>query len=903
MIKPGVKFFKHVFLDVVDYSKRTIEAQSLIVTALNEIIQATLDDLTISETERVLIPAGDGLCIALLGAVENYDLHVRLALSILHSIDKHNEQSSENDRFQVRIGINQNTDNLVVDINGNPNVAGNGINLAARIMGLADGAQILVSQVVQAELYKRETYQGKLRELPLVKVKHGEPVQVSQYVQEGFPGLDCNLPTKWRSDSADQSRESGEAIDRPAPPPEPLSEQAQAQAIDTALAEPEPSTAERPSGEQQIAEAVGALNKSVQQGDFARGTQFSSDLDDFRLLRLQLLTSTWLVTQIPSSMLGIHEANRLYLHRESLRPTSPEFVSLLRMLISDHLAYIPGWYWFDGIEEKEIETVILHLAFTDPHSPVKQMAFDLLSSARVPLPNKARERMSQAVTSDSSLNVRRAALLYIGSVGDHTYLPIVGSALVDRERTVSYQAKESKYLLLARSEPDRALKELLGETGVEVEEILNELLPKVREIKSATLLKALDHSEERIRFFAISVLIERGEFSVELATRQKEDKYDPIKAIVYRYLIKQGTEIDAETIAYDVPDDHFSRIASRSLIVRPSPPIEREQILLEFYRRYSFDQLVQMSDWNQGSGAEAYRALALEHFSEFGVRIREDLRTDFAAAAESYYQRQLEEWRRIAAKPVSPTTLNLLTQSKSSLWSAFLQERTEPVESTPESSAQSSVSWHKAGYLKAALAGLARNGSPDDLKFGREFLSHSDDDVRIEAVRVVRQFGNAEDIPELMKIAKSSSGLLQELAARTTLSVSSNQSGIAEELLATGDEVLVSITVAELIAHGDKEKISDFLSQHLYDDNEKVRTRVMAFFIFRYDNQELESLLAQYTSKAIYYYDVVCCFDRFLYAPPRLTSSYRKFVESSFFGLLVIDSEPTKIDSADIADS
>jgi class 3 adenylate cyclase len=804
MIKPGVKFFKHVFLDVVDYSKRTIEAQALIVTALNEIIQAALENLKISEPERVLIPAGDGLCIALLGPVENYDLHVRVALSILQRLNAHNEQASENDRFKVRIGINQNTDNLVIDINGNPNVAGNGINLASRIMGLADGNQILVSQVVHAELYKRETYQGKLRELPSVKVKHGEPVQVSQYIQEDFSGLDCNLPTKWRSDSPDQSRENTEAIDHPAPPTETLNQQTQIQDVDTALTETETPTAKRRSGEQQIAESVDALAKSVNRKDFARGTKLSDDLNDFDLLRLQLITSTWLATQIPSSMLGIHEANRLYLHRENLRPTGPEFVSLLRMLISDHLAYIPGWYWFDGFEEKEIETVILHLAFTDSHNPVRQMAFDLLSSARVPLPDGARERIARTVTSDSSPHVRRAAMSYIGSMGDHTYLPIVGSALVDRERTVSYQAKVSKYLLLARAEPDRALNELLGETGVEFEEILNELLPKVREIESATLLKALEHSEERIRYFAIKGLIERGEFTVELAIPRKEDKYDPIKAIVYRFLIEQGAETDAETIAYDVPDDHFRRIASRSLIVRPSPPIEREQILLEFYRRYSFDQLVQMSDWNQGSGHEAYRALAFDHFSEFGERLREDLRTDFAEASESYYQRELEKWKEIAARPANPATLSRLTQSKPSLWSAFLQEPTAPVESTPESSAQSSVSWHKAGYLKAALAGLTRNGSPDDLKFGREFLSHSDDDVQIEAVRVIRQFGNSEDIPELIKVTKSSSGLLQELAAKAALALSGNHRDLAEELLATGDEVLISLTVTELIAHGDK---------------------------------------------------------------------------------------------------
>jgi hypothetical protein len=53
MNKANVKFFKHVFLDVVGYSKRTIEAQAFIVDALNKIVLAALKEHEIAETERV----------------------------------------------------------------------------------------------------------------------------------------------------------------------------------------------------------------------------------------------------------------------------------------------------------------------------------------------------------------------------------------------------------------------------------------------------------------------------------------------------------------------------------------------------------------------------------------------------------------------------------------------------------------------------------------------------------------------------------------------------------------------------------------------------------------------------------------------------------------------------------
>jgi hypothetical protein len=301
-----------------------------------------------------------------------------------------------------------------------------------------------------------------------------------------------------------------------------------------------------------------------------------------------------------------------------------------------------------------------------------------------------------------------------------------------------------------------------------------------------------------------------------------------------------------------------------------------------------------MTSWDRLSGHEAYRALALEHFSEFGERIREDLRTDFAEAAEAYYQHELEVWRRIESTPPVVENVQLLMPPMTSLFSNRKRDNVEKENLTPESMAQSDVMGRKADYLAAAMAGLARNGSPDDAEIGRRFLFHSEDDVRIEAIRIIRRFGNAKDVPNLIKIAKSSEGLLQELAANSALVVANDMREIADELLATGDEILVSSAVTELIARGDKKAIGDFLKEYLYNDNEKVRTRVMSFFVFRYDDKELESLLTQYTSEEVYYYDVVCCFDRVLYAPPRLASSYRKFVESIFFGLLVRDSGPTR---------
>ena len=69
-------------------------------------------------------------------------------------------------KFHVRIGINENVDNLIIDINGKLNVAGSGINMSQRIMSCCDGGQILISQTVYEFLSAREEYMNLFKVYP-----------------------------------------------------------------------------------------------------------------------------------------------------------------------------------------------------------------------------------------------------------------------------------------------------------------------------------------------------------------------------------------------------------------------------------------------------------------------------------------------------------------------------------------------------------------------------------------------------------------------------------------------------------------------------------------------------------------------------------------------------------------
>ncbi len=189
---------KYVFLDVVNYSTgRSVEAQTDIISTLNDLVRVSLMGFILIEEQRVYLPTGDGICIGLLGVESPYDVHIQLALEILRRLHAYNQDTAdEMRRFQIRIGVNANVDNLVTDINGKRNVSGAGINLAQRVMNAGDGNQILVGEAVFETLRYREKYMHTFKSFTAT-AKHGIRLRIHQLIQSS-PGLDVSVPTEFK---------------------------------------------------------------------------------------------------------------------------------------------------------------------------------------------------------------------------------------------------------------------------------------------------------------------------------------------------------------------------------------------------------------------------------------------------------------------------------------------------------------------------------------------------------------------------------------------------------------------------------------------------------------------------------------------------------------------------------
>jgi hypothetical protein len=128
-----------IFLDIVEYSKKSVSGQISLKERFNAFLSIAIRDVPVND--RIILDTGDGAAISFLGDISDA-LHA--ALSMRSSLL--NEGVRMEPPLLVRIGVNLGPVRLVKDINGQPNIVGDGINVAQRVMGFSDPGQILVSR-------------------------------------------------------------------------------------------------------------------------------------------------------------------------------------------------------------------------------------------------------------------------------------------------------------------------------------------------------------------------------------------------------------------------------------------------------------------------------------------------------------------------------------------------------------------------------------------------------------------------------------------------------------------------------------------------------------------------------------------------------------------------------------
>jgi len=176
-----------LFIDIVGYSKLSINDQQAAVEELNRVVRASDQFQRAEGAERLLkIATGDGMALVFYTSPE---APAQCAVEISRALKKHL-------RLQLRMGIHSGPVSGVVDVNNRPNLTGAGINVAQRVMDCGDGGHILLSKHVAEDLEEYERWRPLLHDLGTCEVKHGVRIGVSNLHSDvaGNP----ELPKKFR---------------------------------------------------------------------------------------------------------------------------------------------------------------------------------------------------------------------------------------------------------------------------------------------------------------------------------------------------------------------------------------------------------------------------------------------------------------------------------------------------------------------------------------------------------------------------------------------------------------------------------------------------------------------------------------------------------------------------------
>jgi class 3 adenylate cyclase len=128
-----------LFMDIVEYSQKAVSGQISLKEGFNVFLSTALEDIPV--TDRIILDTGDGAAISFLGDIEDA---LKVGLSMRQSLLSAGMYMDP--PLLVRMGINLGPVRLVKDINNQPNIVGDGINVAQRVMGFADVGQLLVSR-------------------------------------------------------------------------------------------------------------------------------------------------------------------------------------------------------------------------------------------------------------------------------------------------------------------------------------------------------------------------------------------------------------------------------------------------------------------------------------------------------------------------------------------------------------------------------------------------------------------------------------------------------------------------------------------------------------------------------------------------------------------------------------
>ncbi|HEX8748082.1 MAG TPA: adenylate/guanylate cyclase domain-containing protein [Pyrinomonadaceae bacterium] len=175
----GAESANVLFLDIVGFTKLAVNRQRQVLKQLLEAVRSTEEYNRADAADQLLrLPTGDGMALVFLNTTPVDPVccakHICRALS------------SGRQSFGVRMGVHSGPVYRDENIDNRPNVTGDGINLAQRVMSCGDEGHIILSNTVAEFLRAFDEWRPQIHDLGEVKVRHDKLLHIFNLYGEGF---------------------------------------------------------------------------------------------------------------------------------------------------------------------------------------------------------------------------------------------------------------------------------------------------------------------------------------------------------------------------------------------------------------------------------------------------------------------------------------------------------------------------------------------------------------------------------------------------------------------------------------------------------------------------------------------------------------------------------------------
>ena len=173
----GLEIGHVLFIDIVGYSKRTVDEQKELVTRLNELVRNTAQFRSADAAGKLIrIPTGDGMALAFFTSPDA-PVHCAIQLAKADQADP---------KLELRMGIHSGPVDRLADVNERTNLAGAGMNMAQRVMDCGDAGHILLSKRAADDLAQYAEWRPRLYDLGEIEVKHEQRIGITNFYFNGI---------------------------------------------------------------------------------------------------------------------------------------------------------------------------------------------------------------------------------------------------------------------------------------------------------------------------------------------------------------------------------------------------------------------------------------------------------------------------------------------------------------------------------------------------------------------------------------------------------------------------------------------------------------------------------------------------------------------------------------------